>query len=105
VRPRAPGHCGCIESENPYAPPRSKVADVGRDVEVPTIWNPNSAANWSLLFTPAFGAFLHMKNWEALGEPAKASSAKLWATTTLVVLVGISVAAVVMPRSRHHGPP
>jgi hypothetical protein len=86
-------------TQNPYAPPRSKVADVGQSVEVPTIWNPNSAANWSLLFTPAFGAFLHMKNWEALGEPTKASAAKVWGVTTLIVFVGISVVAVFVPKS------
>lgn len=84
-------------SDNPYAPPRSKVADIRQNAAVPAIWNPNSAANWSLLLTPAFGAFLHMKNWEALGEPGKASAAKAWGTATLLVLVGMSVAAALTP--------
>jgi predicted amidophosphoribosyltransferase len=27
------------------------------------IWNPNAASNWSLVFTPAFGSYLHARNW------------------------------------------
>jgi hypothetical protein len=42
------------------------------------IWNPNAAANWSLIFTPAFGAYLQMRNWRALGEPEKAASSQNW---------------------------
>ena len=44
----------------------------------PTLWNPGAAASWSLLFTPVFGAYLHMRNWEELGEPEKAKSSKTW---------------------------
>jgi len=44
---------------------------------------------WSLLFTPAFGAFLQMRNWEALGEPSKAVTSRIWVAVTLVVLVGL----------------
>jgi len=49
------------------------------------IWNPNAAANWSILFTPAFGSYLQMLNWRTLGEPAKASSAKSWFHTSLLM--------------------
>lgn len=42
------------------------------------IWNPNAAANWSLIFTPAFGAYLQMLNWRALGESEKAASSQNW---------------------------
>jgi len=87
-------------TENLYAPPKSKVDDVGRDGVAPAIWNPNSAANWSLVFTPAFGAYLHMKNWEALGEPAKASVAKVWILVTLLALAGITLAAAFLPNPR-----
>jgi hypothetical protein len=87
-------------TENLYAPPKSKVADIGRDGVSPAIWNPNSAANWSLLFSPAFGAYLHMKNWEALDEPAKASVAKVWVFVTLLVFAGIPVAAAFLPNPR-----
>jgi hypothetical protein len=87
-------------TENLYAPPKSKLADIGHDGVSPAIWNPNSAANWSLLFTPAFGAYLHMKNWEALGEPTKASVAKVWVLATLLALAGITLAATFLPNSR-----
>jgi hypothetical protein len=88
---------------NPYSPPKADVADVGRGLTPPPLWNPGAAANWSLLFSPAFGAFLHMKNWEALGEPAKASTAKVWAIVTLVVIVGTAVAAALMPTNNALG--
>lgn len=87
-------------TENLYAPPKSKLADIGHDGVSPAIWNPNSAANWSLLFSPAFGAYLHMKNWEALGEPLKASAAKVWVLVTLLALAGITLAAAFLPNPR-----
>ena len=51
------------------------------------IWNPNAAANWSLIFTPAFGAYLQMLNWRALGESEKAASAQNWFYVGLGMLV------------------
>ncbi|TFW30284.1 hypothetical protein [Massilia horti] len=40
------------------------------------IWNPAAAACWSIVFTPAFGAYLVMRNWQALGEDARARAAR-----------------------------
>jgi hypothetical protein len=42
------------------------------------LWNPNAAANWSLLFTPVFGAYLQALNWRALGEHKRASGSLKW---------------------------
>ena len=42
------------------------------------IWNPNAAANWSLIFTPAFGSYLHMLNWRSLGETDRAAASQKW---------------------------
>jgi hypothetical protein len=42
------------------------------------LWNPWAAAGWSLLFSPAFGAWLHAANWCALGRPDKAAAARRW---------------------------
>ncbi len=78
---------------NPDAPPKADVADIVDGQAAPALWNANAAASWSLLFSPAFGAFVHMKNWQALGEPAKASTAKTWGIATLLVLVVVSVAS------------
>jgi hypothetical protein len=85
---------------NPYAPPKAEVADPVEDGTAPPLWNPGAAANWSLLFTPAFGAFLHMKNWEALGEPGKAAAAKKWIVVTLIVLAGGPVVSAVLPGNK-----
>ncbi len=64
-----------------YEPPGAG-ADSAKPSASPTppqpIWNPNAACNWSLLFTPAFGAYLHYLNWLTLNEPEKARSAKAW---------------------------
>jgi cation transporter-like permease len=90
-------------TQNPYAPPKAEVADPLPDGTWPTLWNPGAAANWSLLFSPAFGAFLHMKNWEALGEPGKASTAKTWIVLTLIVLAVGPVAAALLPDNKSIG--
>ncbi len=44
----------------------------------PALWNPNAAAGWSLLFTPAFGAFLHARNADAMGRPGEAKANRVW---------------------------
>ena len=46
--------------------------------DVQPLWNPNAAANWSILFSPIFGAYIHAKNWERLGQPDKAASSMNW---------------------------
>lgn len=51
------------------------------------LWNPSAAARWSLLFTPAFGAFIHMLNWQALGQPERAASARKWFYASLCLLM------------------
>lgn len=89
-------------ADNPFAPPKARLSDVADEATQP-LWNPNAAANWSLLFSPVFGALIHMKNWQALGESSKAASAKLWAIVSLVVLVGFGLASVLMPGNREIG--
>ena len=42
------------------------------------LWNPAAACNWSLVFSPAFGAYLHALNWDDLNEPAKARTSMAW---------------------------
>lgn len=77
---------------NPYAPPKAEVADVPQAPPVTALWNPNAAANWSLLFSPAFGAWLHMLNWRALGEPEKAARSKGWVIGVLIYYIAIGLA-------------
>lgn len=44
----------------------------------PRLWNPNAAGLWSLLFSPAFGALLHAKNWRTLGNLQRAKANMVW---------------------------
>jgi len=76
--------------ENRYAPPKALVGDAtqgSRTGPAPALWNPDAAASWCLLFSPVFGTWLHMRNWEALGEPERARKARRWfiAAVTLIV--------------------
>jgi hypothetical protein len=87
-------------NSNPYAPPKAFVADIATQEESPPLWNPNAAANWSLLFSPVFGAFLHMKNWETLGETEKAAAAKVWVIVALALLFVLPLAVVLIPALR-----
>jgi uncharacterized membrane protein YhdT len=50
------------------------------------IWSPVAAAGWSLVFTPAFGAYLLMRNWQTLGEPRQAALARVWFCFSLGLL-------------------
>ena len=86
-----------MQNLNPYAPPKSVVTDVGTDESAPTIWNPSAAANWSLLFSPIFGATLQMMNWQALGEPEKADSSKKWAIFSIIFFVLLTLSGFVFP--------
>ena len=51
------------------------------------VWNPDAAAGWSLIFTPAFGSYIQMLNWKTLSEPEKAASAKTWFYISIWVLL------------------
>jgi len=72
-------------SPNPYAPPTAPVSDP-IDSKPQAIWNPNAAANWSLLLSPAFGTTLQMLNWRALGEPQRAAIARGWVVASFILL-------------------
>lgn len=88
---------------NPYAPPQAVVDEAGRSAQAapaPALWNPNAAAAWSLLLTPAFGAFLHMKNWQALGEPEKAEASRKWVIGVIVAMFVLTIIAVLLPESK-----
>jgi hypothetical protein len=87
-------------NSNPYAPPTAHVEDVHDGGVAPPLWNPNGAACWSLLFSPAFGAWLHMRNWQALGEPGKAATSKTWLIATLALLLLLSLVSVLAPDSK-----
>lgn len=51
--------------------------------------SPTVIANMSLLFGPFWGAYFVSKNWEAVGEGARARSSMLWLTIGLPVSVAV----------------
>lgn len=64
------------------------------------IWNPNAAANWSLIFTPAFGAYIQMLNWQRLGQAELAARSRRWFRIALGML-GLYVAlSLAMPEEK-----
>lgn len=50
------------------------------------LWSPLGIVLWSLLFTPAFGAWLQMYNYRRLGDSARAAVAWRWCVAGLAVL-------------------
>jgi hypothetical protein len=74
----------------PRRPPESyhPSYDGGRATEPVRLqlWNPDVAANWSLLLTPAFGAYLHATNWRTLGKPERVTANMVWVWVTVAFL-------------------
>jgi len=64
--------------------------------EANAIWNPNAASNWSIIFTPAFGSYLHALNWRTLGKEERAKSAMGWFYFSLAMLVVYILMGVLM---------
>ena len=91
-------------STNPYAPPKAELREPLPTEAAPALWNPNAAANWSLLFTPTFGALLQMRNWEALGQERKAVISKRWAIANLILLIVTPVITLSMKARSGAGP-
>jgi hypothetical protein len=65
----------------------SDTAARGAPLSPSAIWNPAAAACWSIVFTPAFGAYIVMRNWEALGDTRQATIARKWYCLSLGLLV------------------
>ncbi len=55
----------------------------------PKLWNPNAAVNWSLLFTPILGAWLHAKNWQELNQADRAKKSMIWVYVGFVFLLAV----------------
>lgn len=62
------------------------------------LWNPTAITLWSVPFSPLFGAWLHIHNWTALGEPAKAAAARRWFNALLVIMVFNGVVTAIAER-------
>ena len=73
---------------------RSNGLPLGAPELVAALYNPFAAMAWSLVFTPAFGAYLVMRNWQVMGLPRQAVHARRWfrASLALLALQALSVA-------------
>ena len=76
-----------MSSDERSLPPQSNDFGSGTGQEAPALWNPNAAACWSLLFSPIFGAALHMFNARAMGDAELENLNKGFMWGTLAVLV------------------
>lgn len=85
-----------MSSVNPYEPPKLESADFVPFENAPALWNPNAAANWSLLFSPAFGAYLHARNAERLGRHDEAKSNQRWFYGSLTFLA-VNLVSILVP--------
>lgn len=65
----------------------------------PALWNPNAAGFWSILLTPTFGAWLHMKNWQALGEEQRARQSLYWAWGNVATILVFGIIGFLLPES------
>lgn len=72
-----------------YAPPKADLGDGPMEAAAPAppLWNPNAAASWSLLLSPVFGAWLHRKNWQMLGDHERARTGGRWVVAAVVMLL------------------
>lgn len=58
-----------------------------------SLWNPNAAVNWSILFGAPLGSFLHARNWGSMGEHGKEKRSLIWFWTTATLMA----AAIILP--------
>lgn len=67
-----------------------KQAEVEIDTDSPppplSLWNPSVAAIWSLLLTPAFGAYIQALNWQTLGREDKVRTSMVWVYLSLAIV-------------------
>jgi len=79
----------------------SRVGETARPTPPPTgrppaLWNPKAAAYWSLLFSPAFGAFLHARNADAMRRVDEAKANRTWFYVSIAYL-GLAFVTIFVP--------
>lgn len=77
-----------MEGYNPYQTPNSYLDD---DDEIPPLYNPKAAMWWSLLLFTPFGAWLHAKNWQALGEEELAKQNYWFVWLCFGLIIGVTI--------------
>jgi hypothetical protein len=71
---------------NAYVPAGARLVTEGSGA-APELWNPNSVALWSFLFTPVFGTALTLRNYRALGDERGVRSAWAWLIVSLLAFL------------------
>jgi hypothetical protein len=82
-----------VRSGQGYNPPASTSPPTS---DPPALWNPNAAAWLSLFFSPAFGAFLHARNADAMGRVNEAEANRLF-FYLWIVYMGITLTPIPIP--------
>ena len=62
------------------------IASAALNEDRAALWNPSGVLIWSLAFSPAFGAWLHVRNCEAMGDLDAALTARRWLAASIGVL-------------------
>lgn len=60
-----------------YNPPAADLQLESRHRDV-SLWNPDAAGAWSILFSPIFGSILVRSNWRELGDEDKERTGTIW---------------------------
>lgn len=55
----------------------------------PPLWNPNALANWSLLLSPLFGAYLVAENYKAMEKSKDAKKAMEWFYSGIAIFLSV----------------
>lgn len=74
----------------PDAPPTTPSKACTLDASLP-LWNPRAATCLGVLLSPAFSAYIHMCNWDTLGEEDQSPEARAWCCMLLGYCVAFGV--------------
>ena len=82
-----PSSPSVFATEPPPLPAAGSASQSGQ-LNGPALWNPTVAVLWSVLLSPAFGAFIIWKNWRTLKRSRRALMAGtwFWVAVTLVAV-------------------
>jgi hypothetical protein len=69
---------------NTYALAQPKTPESNSTI---SLWDPNAAACWSLVLTPAFSAYIHGRNAETMGNMEEAWMNRVWFYASLFYIV------------------
>ena len=67
--------------------------------EIPEMWNPQAAINWSILLTPVFGAWIQAQNWQQLGNEREKKKSYLWMVFSIICVLIIPFISIPKPFS------